>query len=120
MRTILVTLSMAAALLVVGCTRPRTIDLDTGLRGTQRGEYTLVAISDQFVSFQNSSHKDQYYFTTPLPPEVLARIQAAVAAGSTSLQPIHFMDARATPPPVPNHALQRTEAGGRLFSDLHA
>ena len=99
MRTILIALSMAAALLVSGCTRPRTIDLDTGLHGTQRGEYSLVAISDQFVSFQNSSHKDQYYFTAPLPPEVLARIQAAIAAGSTPSRPVHFMDARNTLPP---------------------
>ena len=98
MRTVLVILSMAAVLLMGGCNRSRTIDLDTGLRGTQHGEYTLVAISDQFVSFQNSTHKDQYYFTAPLPPEVLARIQAAITAGSTPSQPIQFMDARNTPP----------------------
>ena len=63
-------LSIALMMLAAGCggrRDPDAIDLDTALKNTERGEYSLIAVSDadgaRFVSFQKSAdHKRQCYF----------------------------------------------------------
>jgi hypothetical protein len=88
------TLGVLAAFALNGCNSSRTTDLDSALGATRRGEYSLAVVTDWFVPFQGGHHKDQYYFAGSLPQADLTRIKAAVAAGSSPSQPVHFEDIR--------------------------
>jgi hypothetical protein len=62
---------------------PKVIDLETALRNTERGEYSLIAVSDadgaRFISFQKSwDYKRQYYFEPADRSSVLKQVAAAV------------------------------------------
>jgi isopropylmalate/homocitrate/citramalate synthase len=71
---------------VAGCSDhrdPDAIDLETALKNTVSGEYSLIAVSDaegaRFVSFQKSwDHKRQYYFEPADRSSVLEKVAEAV------------------------------------------
>lgn len=92
MRNILLLLTISSLL---GCTPDkRTIDLESGLKRTSDGEFTLIAIGDEFVSFQRDGwHKYQYYYKAPLPETDMARIRAAVIEGQKKGFRIEITDA---------------------------
>ena len=78
MRRVFVPLIGVLIALVLGaCHAPRTITLEEGLRGTHNGDYVLVVVTDEMVSFQSRYHKDQYYFRGALPEAELIQIQTA-------------------------------------------
>jgi|GEM_PF-5309435 len=73
-------------ILITGCQHrrnPDAIDLDTALKNTLRGEYSLIAVSDAggagFVSFQKSwDHKRQYDFELKERHAVRAKVAHAI------------------------------------------
>lgn len=69
------------AILVVGCEwrDPDRIELHTGLENTEKGEYLLIAISAEFVSFQKSAeHKKQYYWKEGERDEALRKVADSI------------------------------------------
>ncbi len=82
MRTLLTVLMIFTA----GCDSrrdPDVIDLETALKNTKSGEYSLIAVSDangaRFVSFQKSwNHKKQFYFEKADRSVVLKKVSEAV------------------------------------------
>ena len=93
MRYVLFALAVSTMLSLSGCTSSRTVTLDVALQATEAGEYSLIVVTDTFVSFQNQHHKDQYYFTGPLHGKTTTAIKAAIEH-SKSKEKIHYEDAR--------------------------
>ena len=87
----------ALTLSLSACSGDRRIDLDSALRKTGEGEYSLIVITDQFISFQKDGfHKYQYYFTPPLPATALDQIKAAAERARTNHHEVHVEDMRAS------------------------
>ena len=73
----------------------RTIAIDSAVRSTRRGDYSLIAVSENSISFQkDGSHKYQYYFSPPLPPPVVEELKSAVREARAGKHQVFIMDSR--------------------------
>ena len=93
MRYVLFALVLFTMLSLGGCMSSRTVALDAALKATEAGEYSLIVVTDTFVSFQNPHRKDQYYFTGQLPETTTTAIKAAIEH-CKSKEKIHYEDTR--------------------------
>jgi hypothetical protein len=87
--------AVVAATLFCSCHREQRIDIDSALRATSNGQFPLVVITDDFVSFQAGAfQKRQYYFTPPLPESVVVQLRAAVDEARAGKHEVHLEDIR--------------------------
>ena len=93
MRCVLFALAVFTMLFLSGCMSSQTVTLEAALQATEAGEYSLIVVTDTFVTFQNQHRKDQYYFTGPLPETTATAIKSAIEH-SKSKEKIHYEDAR--------------------------
>jgi hypothetical protein len=94
-RTIAV-LILSVALL--GCHYDRRIEYDQAIARMKAGEFTLVVITDNMVSFQKDAwHKYQWYFSPPLAEATLHTLQITADESKTTGQECHLEDIRNKP-----------------------
>jgi hypothetical protein len=74
------------------------IDLESALRSTRRGDFDLIGITDNFISFQRNARpfpeKCQYYYSPPLPKTTVDEIRSAANECRAKKHELHIMDAR--------------------------
>lgn len=79
----------------IGCGSWRTVTLEEGLRNTQAGKYTLVAVTDDFISFQvDGFHKYQFYSDRSSIAAAVPRLEKAVEAAIKTGHGVAIIDAR--------------------------
>lgn len=85
---------IALVVLISGCEGDdRTITLEAALARIKQGEYSLIVLSDDIVSFQKDGiHKYQLISTPPLSEQVASKIREAAQQAKP---PIQVWDARA-------------------------
>ena len=84
-------------ILSVGCADRRTVPLDEALRKTGQGEYSLIAVADDLISFQvDSRHKYQCYASANDIATAVPLVYDALSVASNAGHRVIFMDARNT------------------------
>lgn len=102
-RAIQASLFAGFAALLCSCGGDRRIDLDSALRSTSQGDFTIIVFTDQFISFQRDGfHKYQYYFTPPLPQTIVDQITSAAAHSRSKKHEVQIEDIRASHAKMPS------------------
>jgi hypothetical protein len=95
MRTFQNLILTALTLFLSACGGDRRIDFDSAVRSTADGEFSLIVVTDKFVSFQKDAfHKYQYYFAPPLPVTALDQIKTSAERARANHHEVHVEDIR--------------------------